>query len=290
MAVSGLSPGRIKWGRLVSWGLLLLWAGGIVLGQWPRADLSGRSQETLTAPPVLPRPEVARYLTFGFGELWADWYWLRFVQYFGDLPARHLTGYNYSADYLELVTTLDPQFVGAYTAAAFAIAEAQADPDRALVLMRRGLAYNRGKNLPYLWNLYQRYAGTLFLFKKDYRTAARYFEEAVRQPGAPPVLRSFAAAFYRASNDWERAIPLWADSYLTSPYPDLKTRARRQLERMGVWLDAWGPRPQNLQPAADLLQDLHLACPAQPIPEQRFGSMRATYIPLALLRARCRPT
>jgi len=273
---------------LLTPGLLLALISVVVLFQWPRSDLSQRSSEVLTAPPVLPRPEVAQYLTFGLSSLWADWYWLQFAQYFGDAPARTLTNYAYCDDYLELITRLDPRFVSAYTAAGFAVAQSQEDPDRALALMKRGIDYNQGVSLPLKWDLYRAYAGVNFLYKKDYKTAAQYFEKAVQEPGAPLVLRAFAAAFYRASNDWERAIPLWIDVYTNSTNEQVKGRARRQLERIGVWLDLWGPRPGDLKPNPELLKFLNLPqCPGKIYRPQPFPGFRATYIPLDQIKAVC---
>ncbi|WP_287129722.1 M48 family metallopeptidase [Candidatus Cyanaurora vandensis] len=276
------------WSRWLNPLVLVSLTLAVVLYQWPRSDPAQRSTAVLTAPPVLPRPEVARFLAFGLTSLWADWYWLQFAQYFGDAPARELTGYDYSDDYLELITQLDPRFVSAYTAASFAMAQSQQDPDGALALMRRGIDYNQGVDLPLKWDLYRAYAGVAFLYKNDYTTAARYFEEAVSLPGAPLVLKAFAAAFYRAGDDWERAIPLWIDVYLTSPTPQVKGRARHQLERMGVWLNLWGPPPARRTPDPALLKFLKLGeCSQKSFPAVPLPGFQASYVPLAQVRTAC---
>jgi len=102
------------------------------------------------------------------------------------------------------------------------------------------------------------------------------------------VLRAFAAAFYRASNDWERPIPLWIDVYTNSTNEQVKGRARRQLERIGVWLDLWGPRPGDLKPNPELLKFLNLPqCPGKIYRPQPFPGFRATYIPLDQIKAVC---
>lgn len=51
--------------------------------------------------------------SLGYGNLMADWFYLRFIQYFGDGEARKQTGYPLSPDYFELVVDNDPRFVDA---------------------------------------------------------------------------------------------------------------------------------------------------------------------------------
>ena len=51
--------------------------------------------------------------SLGYGNLLADWFYLKFVQYFGDGEARQYTGYPLSPDYFQLVVDNDPRFVDA---------------------------------------------------------------------------------------------------------------------------------------------------------------------------------
>jgi len=52
--------------------------------------------------------------TFGFDNLIADWAYYRFLQYFGDKPARKETGYSLLPEYIELIAKKDPYFVEAF--------------------------------------------------------------------------------------------------------------------------------------------------------------------------------
>ncbi|AFZ43491.1 hypothetical protein PCC7418_1292 [Halothece sp. PCC 7418] len=52
--------------------------------------------------------------TFGFDNLVADWAYYRFLQYFGDKPARKETGYSLLPEYIELIAKKDPYFVEAF--------------------------------------------------------------------------------------------------------------------------------------------------------------------------------
>jgi hypothetical protein len=48
---------------------------------------------------------------FGFENLWADWNYLQFIQYFGDTPARNKTGYFLIPKYFQQVVKDDPRFI-----------------------------------------------------------------------------------------------------------------------------------------------------------------------------------
>jgi len=52
--------------------------------------------------------------TSGFDNLIADWAYYRFLQYFGDKPARRETGYSLLPEYLEVIAKKDPRFVEAF--------------------------------------------------------------------------------------------------------------------------------------------------------------------------------
>ncbi len=275
----------------VLWSVALLFGATatVIALQWPRSDLALRSKSALTAAPVLPDPTTAKILSLGLGNLWADWYWLQFVQYFGDVQARDQTNFDYCDDYLTLITTLDPQFTGAYAASAYSVAEMQEEPQKALDLMEKGIRLNEGKKLTYLWYLYQRAAGVSFLYLKDTRKAAQYLEKASREPGAPKVLGSFAASFYGATNDLERAIPLRINFYLSAPNAEQQKRGQQKLKDMAVWLDLWGPRPATLMPSKEFLTTLKLGnCTPTAFTPLPVPGFKASYLPLTQIQSACR--
>src|SRR5579871_4247106 len=69
----------------------------------------------------LPSAEAVQLCALGYDQLLADWYWLGFVQYVGDIPAREADHYVFAEKYLDLITGLDPKFAKAYYFAAFIV-------------------------------------------------------------------------------------------------------------------------------------------------------------------------
>jgi hypothetical protein len=76
--------------------------------------------------------------TLGYDNLIADWTFLNFLQYFGDEPARKLTGYELNDDYFDVISQLDPRWVEMYLFLSTSVSFYQAQPQIAVELMNRG--------------------------------------------------------------------------------------------------------------------------------------------------------
>lgn len=199
--------------------------------------LTPRTVRATDPDPVLPRPERIA-TTLGFRNLLADWYWLQYVQYFGDSDGRRSSGYGYAAAYLELITALNPQFLFAYTQANHAVAEAMGEPERAVRFLEAGARRNPGRPdalaMPGTWYLYRLAGSVVFRHFRDYRRAGELFARAASEPGAPAVMKENAAAFFAAANDRERAIGLWLEFLRLAPTEAMRAEARRHLGELGV--------------------------------------------------------
>jgi hypothetical protein len=66
--------------------------------------------------------------------------------------------------------------------------------------------------------------------------ASEYFEQASRQPDAPPQAARFAAFARQHAGNLLVAYELWSDVYYTSPNPFLREVAGRERERIRIAL------------------------------------------------------
>ncbi len=104
----------------------------------------------------------------GYGNLLADWFYLRFIQYFGDGDARKQTGYPLSPDYFELVVDNDPRFVDANLKLAVSTSIFAALPQKSVQLLEQSLEKTPSKMTSpvyppyYLW-IYKGVDELLFL-------------------------------------------------------------------------------------------------------------------------------
>ncbi|MFM7447235.1 MAG: hypothetical protein ACKO24_01390 [Leptolyngbyaceae cyanobacterium] len=76
--------------------------------------------------------------TFGFNNLVADWTFLNFLQYYGDVGARSQTGFSLSPVYFDIITQLDPRFLDIYLFLSGSVSYQLGKPEQAIALMERG--------------------------------------------------------------------------------------------------------------------------------------------------------
>ncbi|NEP10613.1 MAG: hypothetical protein F6K14_10445 [Symploca sp. SIO2C1] len=115
---------------------------------------------------------------FGFDNLLADWVFLDFLEYFGDEPAREVTGYRLSPEYFEVILDNDPRFLEAYLFLSTSSTSYAGLPEKSVALMEKGLKL-LSPQVPaksyYIW----RYKGVdELLFLGNAQAARQSFEKA----------------------------------------------------------------------------------------------------------------
>jgi hypothetical protein len=94
--------------------------------------------------------------TFGFNNLVADWYFMDFLQYFGDTDLRAQAGYGSAMDYFDIIVDRDPRFFHAYFYLSNTGSIYAAQPERSIALMNEGLK-SLSPRVPdrsyYIWRL-----------------------------------------------------------------------------------------------------------------------------------------
>ncbi len=82
---------------------------------------------------------VQKLPAFGFNNLIADWYFMSYMQYFGDVAVRQEAGYGAAMSYLDLILDRDPRFFNAYFYLSNTGTIYTGQPERSVALMDRGL-------------------------------------------------------------------------------------------------------------------------------------------------------
>lgn len=201
----------------------------------------------------VPAPATVRLIALGFDQLVADFYWLKFIGYYGDSQARSKDNYALAHQYLELITGLDPYFVQPYWFAAFAVGAEEKRPVLAEKIISRGIEANQNNwYLPYIAGI------NMYLFAHDDAAAARYYRMAAKFPEAPPwltrqaeVISAHIPAVIKELQTWDsiyraeqsslvkeharaRLIELWTRVYHSTEAPGVKARAQAALSEFGV--------------------------------------------------------
>lgn len=218
-----------------AWRKRLLAAWGVALALGAAAAGMARTGWTVLPHPrpleelsYYPSGQLLRPAALGHAESAADLAWLRAVQYYGE-HRRTDSRFERMGHVFDILTTLAPGFVPAYVFGAFALAQEGFDFPAAEALMLKGLEANP-RSGPLAFEM-----GFLYYVRpggRDLRRAAAMFEQASRQPDAPPQSLRFAAFARQNSGDLSVAYELWSTVQRDSRNAYLREIAAREMERI----------------------------------------------------------
>lgn len=179
-----------------------------------------------------------RMPTFGYDNIIANWTFLNFLQYFGNMEVRDQLGYRLSPDFFQIIVDNDPYFITPYPYLSTSTSLFVGDPDRAVDLMAQGVS-TMTPNTPEGGYLVWRYMGIdQLLFLGDGEGARESFEiaadwaEQSSLPDAESVAQvSRQTAQFLAENPTSKAAQISAWTQIASYAVDDETR-RLAIERI----------------------------------------------------------
>jgi tetratricopeptide (TPR) repeat protein len=234
----------------------------------------------------LPSGKYLRALTPGYSEVLADFIFLWSIQYY----SAYESGERYA--YLDhifsgVITELDPRYQDPYLVGAMIMALEAGDVERGLRLLDKGMAAN-----PDNWLLPFEAGFYCYDSLHDYRRAARYFELAMRLPGAHPLVRRLHAEMHNRAGDRAASLAYWREIYLTAEDEYVRSVAWRHvhdlkihvdleiLERaLAIHRDRYGVHPRSLQAlvAAEIIDRVPVQPRGEPyLYNRNTGQVRAT--------------
>lgn len=161
---------KFKTGKLVLNILIsITLVGGIITLQKPQLKANKNDDKQQFKKQELKEQTTASLLAkmpgFGYGNLIADWAYLKFLVYFGDGDVRKHTGYAATSDLFKTVVKKDPRFVEAYFMISPANSLFAGNPKESTELIEQGLASITPQSHPdsyFLW-IYKAIDELLFL-------------------------------------------------------------------------------------------------------------------------------
>ncbi len=208
-----------------------------------------------------PSADAVRRMAFGYDSLFADFYWIRAIQYYGrrEEAARRPIRYKNLSKLLDITTSLDPRLIDAYRAGSNFLAEPDplgaGQPAEALRLLDKGISFH-----PTEWRFYFDKGFIHFWFTREFAKCAEAWQMAEKVPGAPPWMASLAAMALSKAGAVETARALWQRQYQESDRADVRENAWNHLATMQVNEDVWllefmleryvranGRRPERLE-------------------------------------------
>ena len=198
--------------------------------------------------------------TFGFNNIIAGWFFLRFLQYLGDAEARDKTGYSLSPDFFRAIIPNDPYYRLFYFFMSVSTSTLAAQPEASVDLMAQGLSH-LGPTTPddsfYIW----RYRGIdELLFLGDGVAAQQSFQTSAdwaRQSPHPDAYiwgpnSQRTADFLAANPDSKTAqVNAWANVLVSAFDEGTRRTAIERIEALGgtVTIDESGRI--SIQPPAE---------------------------------------
>ena len=154
-----------------------------------------------------PTSTSVKISAFGYDNFIADLIWIKSIEYFG---GHRLTDRNYPYLYrmLNVLTTLDKYFLPAYTLGGVLLVADARRFDEGNALLMKGL-----HNLPERWEVPFTLAIINFLYKRDWKAAAKWFYVASRYKNTYPHCTSLAAYCLQKGYTPDKGIELWENIY-----------------------------------------------------------------------------
>ncbi|MCK4549613.1 MAG: hypothetical protein KAU49_05570 [Candidatus Krumholzibacteria bacterium] len=186
--------------------------------------LEGKAKNEIS---YLPSSEFMKMASLGYRDLAADLYWFRAVQYYGGyrLSQNDIHLFNHLA---EMITDLDPHFIGAYKLSALVITEDLGNFAAAKNLMEKGLRHNPDD----YWLTFE--MGFLhFLEGRDYRESEKYFRVAATLPNSDGNRAArFAADAASKGGNVEASIVLWNEMAENGDNKYIRDLAERYIAKL----------------------------------------------------------
>lgn len=185
-----------------------------------------------------------RMPSFGFDNLLANWTFLNFIQYYGDTPAREVTGFSLGSKYFDLITRHDPRFVESYIFLSGTVSHQLGKPELALTYMKRGTDALSPQMHPQAFSVWRWKAMDQILLLGDLPAAARSFEMTAKWAAQSNEDKQFApnfqqtAEFLKTNPDigWVRFqawLVVYQEANAAGDRPT-RDRAKRELLKLGA--------------------------------------------------------
>jgi tetratricopeptide (TPR) repeat protein len=230
---------------------------------WVGWECGGPALARAQAPLRLD-PRYRRLMALGFREVSADLLWLRAGIAYGEGARGGRLEAGEIAGLINAAVELDPYYYDAYWYGATFL-----PPREAIALLEKAR-----RRFPHDWKLPEMIGFLYQLHLRDYRTAARYYEQAAALPGHPPYVPSLAGRFYTEEGDLESAIRVLENFYATCERADLKEdfgRRLTQLSNIKLLEDACAEFARWAQRRPRDLAELTSAGILSQLPEDPYG-------------------
>jgi tetratricopeptide (TPR) repeat protein len=209
--------------------LLLFLAGAGIISLKQAVDRIPRKKIPGASIIYIPSGKYLKYATFGYSSLAADLIYIWAIQYYSTYTV--VDRFKYLKHIFSIIAELDPRYTDPYEVGAIIAYYEAKDLKLAYNIMDLGFAKN-----PDQW-IFPFEAGNYAQMAKDYGTAQKYYEKAMKVPGAPDIVtRLYAAAGFKTT-DYKTSWETWLEIYNTATDERTKKIASKHLYQVKSAMD-----------------------------------------------------
>ncbi|MFQ6104724.1 MAG: tetratricopeptide repeat protein [Candidatus Glassbacteria bacterium] len=215
----------------------------------------------------LPDPQVLKYLSLGFEEVIADFYWFKAVLYAGSEVGS--MDYDYFLSLIDLVTALDPQFQYPYLFGSIIMSVEADDYEASDRLLMKGFSFHRKS-----WRFPFGLGYNSYFNHGDPKKAARYLGIASKLPEHPSYLPSLVSRLYHEAGSSDLAIRFLETMIQDTPEGAQRKKLMQRLEalRMIRYLEKIADSyRRDLRKEPEAIDDLVRAGYLRAIPSDPYG-------------------
>jgi hypothetical protein len=221
-------------------GVAMMQVGGNLGGLSGELGLSAVSIKQAQAQEVLNLQLMKVAPTFGFDNLVADWIFLKYIQYFGDVEVRSQTGYSLNELYFEIIINRDPRWVDIYPFLSTGVSYYLGKPEIGVAMMDRGVIALSPEIDPQAWRVWRFKGLDEFLLLGDIRGAIHSHDMAADWVlGTPdkrfaPLFRETAKFLREDPDDTLVRFLAWSSVYDETKDKLVRERAKQALLGLGA--------------------------------------------------------
>jgi len=179
----------------------------------------------------LPNGRFLKVASLGHSTFVADLIYIWSIQYYGTWRGEERFEFLDHV-YSTVLARLDPQFLDPYLIGSLIMIVERRDLEAGLKLLDQGMVANPGAwLLPYEAGFYAYDIG------KDHARAARYFETAMRIPGAPPSTRRLYAEMVNRQGDKQTSLALWREVFDGATDDRVRVVAANHIHDLAIEVD-----------------------------------------------------
>jgi tetratricopeptide (TPR) repeat protein len=209
---------------LIFFTIITLFAGSFLVHR--KLDNFPSPLKTMEVAMYIPSGNFLKHVTFGFNQVIADYFWIKTVGYFGE----HLMSdrqYPWLYPMLDLVTTLDPQFIWPYYFGGITLSLEAKQVEQSNLILKKAIYYH-----PDAWHFLFYLGFNYWYHDNNLLVAATYLKRAAMNPKAPRYLKTFPARLYSEAGQKDAAIQFLLEMKKNTQDIHMRSEIEKRIEEI----------------------------------------------------------